>query len=896
MLRVLMKDVPTDYVACVVDPKGKTFRSEIYPDYKANRPPMPEDLSVQIPLIFEGVKKEGIPFLQVPGIEADDTIGTLTKRAVAEGFNVVIATGDKDFAQLVNENVILVNTMGKDNTWTNAEGVVKKYGVPPEKIIDFLALMGDKIDNVPGVPKCGEKTAAKWITEYGSVAGVIENAEKVKGKIGENLRESLGFLPIARELVTIKTDADLSSEVPTLESLRLKEPNRSELLDYYNKLEFKTWARELKKSNTPGEVKPMDGATLKEKRAAVGAAPLDGEALDLFSQEIRETPERKFEIVSDEEGAGKLAKELEELINKGGFELYVLHKGEAQQEAEPVGVAFGTAEGRCYYVQLADDGLLGQGLSVESFVEIFKDVFNHDKPVKCGYDVKFMKHVFANVGIRLVGLSDDVMLQSYVLEAHRSHNIEKLAANWLKYDLRSEEELLGRGVKKKTFADISVEQAADFATERVFVVSRLNRLFKKALSDDPKLEKIYRDIEMPLSDVLFKMEQNGVLIDSALLEKQTQELNAKCKELEEKAYEVAGEVFKLSSPKQLGEILFDKMGVVLDGAKPKKTASGNYSTSEEVLSELAANYPLAKIALEYRTFNKLVTTYTEKLPKMVDPKDGRVHTTFEQAVAVTGRLSSTNPNLQNIPIRTEEGRKVREAFIAKPGCKLISADYSQIELRIMAHLSADKRLVEAFKHGEDIHRATAAEVFGKDKDQVTPNDRRIAKVINFGLMYGMSPFGLAKNLGIGRDEAKNYINQFFTKFPGVRNYMDNTRALAARQGYVETTFGRRLWLPEIHAAGPRRAAAERAAINAPMQGTAADLIKLSMVAVQKWIEDNNLHSKLLLQIHDELIMEVPEEEVELVKENLPKIMDSVTELHVPLVAEVGVGDNWEAAH
>ena len=416
------------------------------------------------------------------------------------------------------------------------------------------------------------------------------------------------------------------------------------------------------------------------------------------------------------------------------------------------------------------------------------------------------------------------------------------------------------------------------------------------MSDDAKLEKIYRDIEMPLSDVLFKMEQNGVLIDTKLLDQQTVQLNAQAQKLEEKAFEAAGEKFKLSSPKQLGVFLFDKMGVVLDGAKPKKTVSGNYSTSEEVLSELAENYPLAKIALEYRTITKLVTTYTEKLPKMVDPKDGRVHTTFEQAVAVTGRLSSTNPNLQNIPIRTEEGRKVREAFIAAPGCKLISADYSQIELRIMAHLSADKRLVEAFKNNEDIHRATAAEVFGKEKDKVTPNDRRIAKVINFGLMYGMSPFGLAKNLGIGRDEAKNYINKFFARFPGVHEYMDSTRALADRQGYVETTFGRRLWLPEIHAGGARRAAAERAAIYAPMQGTAADLIKLSMIAVQKWIEEKGLKSKLILQIHDELIMEVPEDEVDLVKENLPKIMDSVTELHVPLIAEVGVGDNWEAAH
>ena len=522
-------------------------------------------------------------------------------------------------------------------------------------------------------------------------------------------------------------------------------------------------------------------------------------------------------------------------------------------------------------------------------------MLEHKKPIKCGYDTKYMKHVFANVGINLAGVSDDVMLESYVLEAHRSHTIEKLAANWLKYELRGEEELLGKGAKT-VFSQVSVEKAAEFASERVFIVSRLNRLFKKALSDDAKLEKIYRDIEMPLSDVLFKMEQNGVLIDTKLLDQQTAQLNTKARELEEQAFEVAGENFKLSSPETAWRDFVRQDGCCSRGCETEKTISGNYSTSEEVLSELAENYPLAKIALEYRTITKLVTTYTEKLPKMVDPKDGRVHTTFEQAVAVTGRLSSTNPNLQNIPIRTEEGRKVREAFISASGCKLISADYSQIELRIMAHLSADKRLVEAFKNNEDIHRATAAEVFGKERDKVTPNDRRIAKVINFGLMYGMSPFGLAKNLGIGRDEAKNYINKFFARFPGVHDYMERTRALADRQGYVETTFGRRLWLPEIHAGGARRAAAERAAINAPMQGTAADLIKLSMIAVQKWIEEKGLKSKLILQIHDELIMEVPEAEVDLVKENLPKIMDSVTELHVPLIAEVGVGDNWEAAH
>lgn len=896
MLRVLMKDVPTEYVACVVDPKGKTFRSDIYPEYKANRPPMPEELAVQIPVIFEGVKKEGIPFLQVPGIEADDTIGTLAKRATAEGFTVVIATGDKDYAQLVNEDVILINTMGKDNTWMNTEGVIQKFGVPPDRIIDYLALMGDKIDNVPGVPKCGEKTAVKWINEYGSMDGVIENADKIKGKIGENLRNSLEFLPTARALVTIKTDADLSEEVPTFETLRLREPNREELMDYYNKLEFRTWARELKKSSAAGEVKSLDSASSASKRAVVGAAPIEGETLDLFASESQAAPERKLTIIQDETQAKELAQHLEKLAGQEEISMYVISEGEGQQSLQPLGAAFGRENGESWYVPIEDGILMSDAIAPEVFGDIFKNVLNNPKLGKAGYDIKQTRHVFANVGLTLEGMQDDVMLQSYVLEAHRSHAIEKLAMNWLQYELADEESLLGKGAKKKSFRDVGTEKTAEFASQRAYVIARLNRLFNKALSDDKKLESIYRDIELPISLVLFKMEQNGVLIDSMLLNKQTAELQAQLKELEEKAYEAAGETFKLSSPKQLGEILFDKMGVMIADSKPKKTASGNYSTSEEVLSELAADYPLAKIALEYRTLSKLMTTYTEKLPHMVDKKDGRIHTTFEQAVAVTGRLSSTNPNLQNIPIRTEEGRKVREAFIAAPGCKLISADYSQIELRIMAHLSEDPGLVDAFRHNADIHTATAAEVFGKARDQVTPNDRRIAKVINFGLIYGMSAFGLAKNLGIDRQDAKNYITKYFARYPGVRDYMDRIKALADRQGYVETALGRRLWLPDMRAGGMRRAAAERAAINAPMQGSAADLIKLSMIAVQKWIEDKKLKSKLILQIHDELIMEVPEDEVALVTENLPKIMDSVVTLHVPLIAEVGSGDNWEAAH
>lgn len=887
MLRSLMQEVPTDYVACVADASGPTFRNKIYPEYKANRPETPPDLKTQIPLVFEGITKMGIPLVIVPGIEADDTIGTITKMAEHHDMEVVIATGDKDFAQLVDDNTKLINTMGVENTWLDKQGVITKFGVPPDRIVDYLALMGDKIDNVPGVPKCGAVTAVKWIKQFGSLDEIIEKSSEVKGKIGENLRASLGFLPIAKSLVTIKTDADIHEQVPSLEALQQKSYDKESLFEYYQRLEFRRWAKEL------SEGVPINKAK-EEKKTSSEKFPTTGSTLDLFSNYVPdESTNFLLDVIKKPEEAKKVTDEITTLTD---FAFYLLTDNLPQQEISPIGLAISLPK-RVIYVPIGSfNQLLPDGLTRQEFVEIFGPVLANKEIKKRTYDAKTAQHALSNISLSVESVEDDVMLQSYVLEAHRSHAIEKLAYNWLQKEIASQEDLLGKGLGKRTIDQVPMQELASFAAQRVDVINRLSKLFRTALEKNAKLNFVYKTIEMPLSTVLFKMEQNGVLIDSELLAKQTKELTVKAAELEEQAYQVSGLHFKLSSPKQLGEVIFDKLGVLIGGVKPKKSASGAYSTSEEVLSEIAPHCELAKIALEYRGLTKLITTYTEKLPKMVDPKDGRVHTTFEQAVAVTGRLSSTNPNLQNIPIRTEEGKKVREAFIAPPGSKIISADYSQIELRIMAHLSEDPRLLDAFHHDEDIHRATAAEVFGEPISQVTPNERRIAKVINFGLMYGMSAFGLAKNLEIERKEALNYINRYFERYTGVRRYMDETRTLADEQGYVETVFGRRLYLPDIKAGGVRRAAAERAAINAPMQGTAADLIKLSMIAVQKWLEQSQLKSKLILQIHDELIIEAPLDEVDLVKEKLPELMDSVIKLKVPLVAEVGVGDNWEAAH
>jgi DNA polymerase-1 len=893
MIKSLRRDIPSDYFACVFDPKGGTFRNEIYPEYKANRPPMPDDLRSQIELVHEAVKMEGWPLLIVPGVEADDTIGTLATKAEKDGFDVVIATGDKDYAQLVSGSVHLVNTMGEENKWLGREEVKEKFGVYPEQIIDFLALIGDKVDNVPGIQKCGEKTAVKWLTAYGSVEKIIENADKVTGKIGENLRAGLDFLPVAQDLVTIRRNVDLSAYVPDWSALEVKACDRSALFELYQSLEFRRWADELKKGPVPGSVAPVDGAPKEALDLALNRSPAARGEMDLFADNAGEAQVEILRIESEAEALRAL-KDIQDAGRKSPTVLFVLADSAEQQEALPAAAAFAVSPSKVYAVTLAAG--LGSGLDLSGFQKVFGAFLSDAASSKAAFEGKFLKHVFANAGIAVQGLQDDLQLLSYVLESHRSHTIVKIARDWLNTELEDEEQLRGKGAKQKAWSEVPEADVIRFAATRAAHIARLIPVLKSRLETDPRRRSIYETIEMPLLPVLFRMEQNGVLIDSGLLARQTAFLQVRIDELTAEAHAIAGAPFKLNSPKELGEVLFDKLGATMDGVAPKKTATGNYSTNEEVLSELSLDYPLARVALEYRGLTKLTSTYTDKLPKLVSPKDGRLHTTFEQAVAVTGRLSSTNPNLQNIPVRTKEGREVREAFIAGPGSKIISADYSQIELRIMAHLSKDARLLEAFHKGEDVHRATASEVFRVPLDAVTSDQRRIAKVVNFGLIYGMSTFGLAKNLGIERGAAKNYIERYFEHFPGVRRYMDETRRKAASDGFVETVFGRKLFLPDILARGPRRAAAERAAINAPMQGTAADLIKLAMISVQKWLEDEKLASRLILQVHDELILEVPEEEVELVKGKLPELMQNVAQLDIPLIAEVGVGDSWEAAH
>lgn len=897
MIRSLRKTVPTPYIACVFDPKGKTFRSDIYPEYKANRPPMDEELAKQIQPAFEAIRLEGIPLLQVPGVEADDTIGTLATKASKEGFKVVIATGDKDYAQLVDDNIQLINTQVKNEQLIDKQGVKEKFGVLPEQIIGFLALMGDKVDNVPGIQKCGEKKAAKWLNQYGSIQSIIENADSFKGKDGEYLREGLKFLPTAIDLVTIRRDVDLSGYVDSLEQLQEQRIDRKALYQMYKDLEFKSWAAEIAPKAQEGEYSAdLFSQPIPEKpKPTVKPVTVDFSRMPDYSEFIPSDNGGSFSlhVLKEAEGVKELAKRLSETKEPVGLSVFA--SDDSQFESKLLGLAIAFQSGESFYAALSTDLLGLEGIGIEDFKTIFEAWLKSESP-KILSESKLSKHVLANEGLELNGIVHDVNIQSYVLEAHRSHSLESIASHWLNMDLPSLQDLEGKGKNRVARESIPVEKAAQFACQRAWIILRLGLFMQRALEGHPNLKNLYETIELPLMPVLFKMERTGVKLNCSLLENLTVLFQSELTKIEEQAYLVAGEKFNLSSPKALGEILFEKLGVKPFGKAPKKTATGNYSTNEEVLSELAPFVPLAALALQSRSISKLINTYTDKLPKIVNPKDGRIHTTFEQTVAVTGRLSSTNPNLQNIPARSGEGRKIREAFVAADGCKIISADYSQIELRIMAHLSGDKGLVEAFKRGLDIHRATAAEVYGFSPEEVTPDQRRIAKVVNFGLIYGMSAFGLAKNLGISRTEAKDYIDKYFHHFPGVHLFMEQIRDKASKEGFVKTVFGRELWLPDIHGTGPRRAGAERAAINAPMQGTAADLIKMGMIAVQSWLEKSGMKSRLVLQIHDELVLEVPEDEVEAVKVKLPELMDTVAQLHVPLIAEVGVGDNWEAAH
>ncbi|MCM1511670.1 MAG: DNA polymerase I [Oxalobacter formigenes] len=866
MLRRLEKDYPGAYLTCIFDAKGPTFRHTLYPEYKANRAAMPDDLASQIAPIHEAIGYMGWPLLSAGGIEADDVIGTLAKTAEKQGYKTIIATADKDMAQLVDEEITLVNTMS--NETLDREGVAGKYGVLPESMIDYLCLIGDTADNIPGVAKVGPKTALKWLNQYGTLDNILAHAAGIKGTAGENLRQAAAWLARSRELITIRTDCDLGEAIGDIAGRFARKPvNNEALAAFFGRYGFKAWLKEIRPPLP--EQKGFFDTPVPEK------APV----------------ETRYETVLTETALDAWLARIDKAeITALDTETTSLDPMRAQM----IGLSLCIEPGHAAYIPVAHTGMgAPQQLSLETVLSRMRAWLENPLKKKVGQNIKYDSHVFANHGITLKGIAHDTLLQSYVLESHRRHDMDSLAQRILDRKTTSYEEICGKGASQISFGQVDIPRAAAYAAEDADITLCLHQAMWPRIKENEKLAFIYSEIELPAAAVLQKIERQGVLIDSGLLARQSLELGENMAVLEAKATEAAGGPFNLNSPKQLGEILFEKLALPV----VKKTPSGTPSTNEEVLQKLAEDYPLPRIILDYRGMAKLKSTYTDKLPRMVNPATGRVHTNFAQAVAVTGRLASSDPNLQNIPVRTGEGRRIREAFIAPPGSRIVSADYSQIELRIMAHLSGDKGLIQAFSLGEDIHRATAAEIFDIAPGAVLPEQRRHAKVINFGLIYGMSAFGLAGNLGIGRQAAQAYIDRYFQRYPGVARYMENTRLKARENGYVETVFGRRLWLPEIHSPnGPRRQAAERAAINAPMQGTAADIIKLSMIAVQDWLEKENCRSRLILQVHDELVLEVPEAEVPLLCQKLPELMGSVAALSVPLIAEVGSGPNWEKAH
>ena len=870
MMKLLREQHPAALGACVFDAKGRTFRDDWYADYKANRSAMPDDLALQIEPIVEAVRLLGWPVLSVPGIEADDAIGSLCKVASAAGYDVIVSTGDKDLAQLVDERVTLVNTMSNERL--DPAGVHAKFGVPPDRIVDYLTLVGDTVDNVPGVEKVGPKTAAKWIAEYGSLEGVMAAAPTMKGAAGENLRKALDWLPQGRRLITVATDCDLAGHVPgwpAFDSLAFAPIDAAALGAFYDRYGFKSMKREL-------EPAAGAGAAAAPASASAAAAP----AL-----------EKRYETVLTEAA-------LQGWVSK--IEAAPLTAIDTETDsldgmrAQIVGISLSIAVGEAAYIPLRHSyaGAPDQ-LPADAVLAALRPWLENPAAPKLGQNIKYDTHVFANAGIAVRGYVHDTMLQSYVLEALKPHSLESLAERHLGRKGLSYEDLCGKGVHQIAFAQVAIELAAEYSCEDSEMTLHVHQHLWPQIEAQPGLLDVYRRIEMPTSAILGRIERTGVLIDAALLAAQSQQLAERMVALEQEAYALAGQPFNMGSPKQIGEILFTKLGL----PAKKKTASGAPSTDEEVLAELAADYPLPARLLEHRGLAKLKGTYTDKLPLMVNPATGRVHTTYAQAVAVTGRLSSNDPNLQNIPIRTPEGRRVREAFIPPPGHSILSADYSQIELRIMAHMSGDPGLLHAFEEGLDVHRATASEVFGTALAEVSSEQRRYAKTINFGLIYGMGAFGLAQSLGIERSAATAYIERYFQRFAGVRRYMDETKASAHRKGYVETLFGRRIYLPEINGgSGPRKSAAERQAINAPMQGTAADLIKLAMIAVQGALDREQRATKMIMQVHDELVFDVPAAELDWARAEVPRIMASVAALKVPLLAEVGVGANWDEAH
>ena len=865
MLRHLVRDYGADYVSCVFDPKGRTFRDDIYAEYKAHRPPMPDDLRLQIEPVFAAVDALGLNRLVVDGFEADDVIGTLARAGEARGWQVIISTGDKDMAQLVTPNITLLNTMKADHEARMArDEVYAKFGVWPEQIVDYLTLVGDTVDNVPGVEKVGPKTAAKWLNEYGTLEGLLEHVDAIKGVVGDNLRRARDWLPTARTLVTIRCDVPLPQ---TPESLTPRALDRHSLLDIYQRYGFKTWTREMQAQ--------LDG------EAAVAAA---------VPQPVV-TTEPHYETLIEE---SQLLQWLGRLWQAERVAFDTETTSLDPFGARLVGMSFAIEPFHAAYLPLAHRGMEPQ-LPLARALELLTPWLEDTTPRKVGQNLKYDQHVLANHGIRLNGIAEDTLLASYVLESHETHNLDDLSHRHLGVSTLTYEQVTGKGAKQIGFDMVDIETATRYAAEDADLTLRVFHVFRDKLRDEPQLTQVYRDIELPVSNLLFTMERTGVLLDAPALQAYSHELGLRLVDLEKQAYELAGQPFNLNSPKQLQGIFFEVLQIPTKGLK--KTPSGGISTDEDVLQQLALDHPLPKLLLEYRSLAKLKSTYAEKLPTMVNAATGRVHTHYAQAVAVTGRLASQDPNLQNIPIRTAEGRRIRQAFIAPPGAVLVSADYSQIELRIMAHLSGDPGLLKAFSEGQDIHRATGAEIFGVLPEQVSSEQRRYAKTINFGLIYGMSAFGLAAQLGIERSAAQHYIDRYFARYPGVADYMQRTRAMAAQRGYVETVFGRRLWLPEIRNSNvQRRQGAERAAINAPMQGTAADLIKLAMIAVDRWLRETGLAARMVLQVHDELILEVPQDELEVVRVGLPQAMAGVATLQVPLLAEVGVGSNWDEAH
>ena len=871
MVQKLRKDVPADYVACVFDAKGPTFRDALYPEYKAHRSPMPEDLQSQIGPIHDLVRLLGWPVLEVPMVEADDVIGTLARIAADQGVQVVISSGDKDLSQLVDEHITIVDTMNDKRR--DVAGVQAEFGVPPSLMLDFQTLVGDTVDNVPGVPKVGPKTAAKWLHEYGSLDALVARSHEIKGAAGENLRGALAWLPKGRELLTIKTDCDLSAYVPSLPALGAlapTDPRNEELRGFYERFGFKGLVKSL------GEAAAVTGGLFDEGAPEatievrvsdfVCEVILDWHAFDAWLAKIKTAELVALDTETDS---------LDEM------------------RARIVGLSFAVEPGKAAYIPLAHsypDAPVQ--LPLEEVLTRLKPWLTDPDRAKVGQHIKYDRHVFANHDIDVRGYAHDTMLQSYVLEVHKPHNLSSLALRHLGRKGIDYEDICGKGAAQIPFAQVDITRAAEYSGEDSEQALAVHSVLWPQLQADEKLRFIY-ELEMASSETLFRIERNGVLIDAPLLAAQSHELGLRMMALEQSAHELAGQPFNLGSPKQIGEIFFTKLGLPVI----KKTASGAPSTDEEVLEKLAADYPLPARILEHRGLSKLKGTYTDKLAQLALPRTGRVYTHYAQAVAVTGRLSSNDPNLQNIPIRTAEGRRVREAFVAPLGSLIASADYSQIELRIMAHISEDENLLRAFREGMDVHRATAAEVFGVSAEQVSAEQRRYAKVINFGLIYGMSAFGLARNLGIETRAAAAYIDKYFQRYPGVKRYMDETRESARALGYVETVFGRRLYLPEITSPnGPRRSGAERAAINAPMQGTAADLIKLSMVQVQQIIDREQRATKMILQVHDELVFEVPEAEIEWLRYEIPRVMAGVADLKVPLLAEIGFGPNWEKAH